>query len=51
MRDAALLRTGVFGSMITPRCCITPALVAPLVAVGLSAGMGWLDDRLLPALR
>ncbi len=50
MRDAALLRTGVIGSVITALCCFTPVLVVLLGAVGLSAAVGWLDVVLLPAL-
>jgi mercuric ion transport protein len=50
MRNAALLRTGVIGSMIVALCCFTPILVVLLGAVGLSALVGWLDVVLLPAL-
>ena len=50
MRDAALLRAGILGSVIAALCCFTPVLVVLLGAVGLSALVGWLDVVLLPAL-
>ena len=50
MRDAAVLRTGIIGSVIAALCCFTPILVVLLGAVGLSALVGWLDVVLLPAL-
>lgn len=50
MRDAALLRTGLIGSVIAALCCFTPILVVLLGAVGLSAVVGWLDYVLLPPL-
>jgi mercuric ion transport protein len=49
MTDAALLRTGIIGSVIAALCCFTPVLVILLGAVGLSALVGWLDYVLLPA--
>ncbi|MEK0081892.1 mercury resistance system transport protein MerF [Benzoatithermus flavus] len=50
MTDAALLCTGILGSVIAAPCCFTPVLVALLGAVGLSASVGWLDVAPLPAL-
>ena len=50
VRDGALLRTGVIGSVIVALCCFTPILAVLLGAVGLSALVGWLDVVLLPAL-
>ena len=50
MNDRSLLRTGVIGTVIAAVCCVTPALVMLLAAVGLSAGLGWLDYILFPAL-
>ncbi len=50
MDDKKLLRTGIVGSVVTTLCCVTPMLVIPLVAVGLSAWVGWLDYVLFPAL-
>ena len=50
MKDKALLRTGIIGALVTALCCVTPMLVIPLVAIGLSAWVGWLDYVLFPAL-
>lgn len=50
MRNQALLRTGLIGTVIAAVCCFTPLLVILLGAVGLSAALGWLDYVLLPAL-
>jgi mercuric ion transport protein len=50
MNDKALLRTGIIGAVVTALCCVTPILVIPLVAIGLSAWVGWLDYVLFPAL-
>ena len=50
MNDRTLLRTGVVGSVVTALCCLTPALVLVLGALGVSAWLGWLDRVLLPAL-
>jgi mercuric ion transport protein len=50
MNDRTLLRTGVVGSVVTALCCLTPALVLVLGALGVSAWLGWLDRILLPAL-
>lgn len=46
----ALLTTGVVGSLAVLLCCVTPALVVLLGALGLSAWLGWLDYVLIPAL-
>jgi mercuric ion transport protein len=37
MKDRAILRTGISGSVITAICCFTPALVILLGVVGLSS--------------
>ena len=50
MRNAAVLRTAIIGSVIAALCCFTPILVVLLGAVGLSALVGWPDVVLLPAL-
>lgn len=50
MRNQALLRTGLIGTVIAAVCCFTPLLVILLGAVGLSAALGWLDYVLVPAL-
>lgn len=50
MKDRAILRTGIIGSVIAVICCFTPLLVIVLGAVGLSAWLGWLDYVLFPAL-
>jgi mercuric ion transport protein len=50
MRNQALLRTGLIGTVIAAVCCFTPLLVILLGAVGLSAALGWLDYVLFPAL-
>lgn len=50
MKDRAILRTGIVGSVIAAICCFTPFLVILLGAVGLSAWLGWLDYVLFPAL-
>jgi mercuric ion transport protein len=50
MKDRAILRTGIVGSVIAAICCFTPFLVIVLGAVGLSAWLGWLDYVLFPAL-
>ena len=50
MTGKGLLLTGAAGSAIAEICCFTPALVILLGAVGLSAGLAWLDYVLLPAL-
>ncbi|MDH3597263.1 MAG: mercury resistance system transport protein MerF [Rhodospirillales bacterium] len=50
MNDKKLLRTGIIGAAVTALCCVTPMLVIPLVAIGLSAWVGWLDYVLFPAL-
>ena len=50
MRTTKLLRVGAIGTVITAICCFTPALVIIVVAIGLSAVVGWLDYVLYPAL-
>lgn len=50
MKDAAILKTGIIGSVVAAICCFTPALVILLGAVGLSAWLGWIDYVLFPAL-
>ncbi len=45
-----MLKVGIIGTVITAICCLTPALVILLGAVGLSALAGWLDYVLIPAL-
>lgn len=50
MKDAAILKTGIIGSIVAAICCFTPVLVILLGAVGLSAWLGWIDYVLFPAL-
>ena len=50
MRRAALLKTGITGTIVSAVCCFTPLLVILLGAVGLSAALGYLDFVLLPSL-
>jgi mercuric ion transport protein len=50
MTDKGLFCAGAAGSAIAAICCVTPALVLLLGAVGLSAWLAWLDYVLLPAL-
>lgn len=50
MTDKGLLRVGIIGTVVAALCCFTPVLTVLLVAVGLSAAIGWLDYVLLPAL-
>lgn len=50
MTDAALLKTGIIGSLIAALCCFTPVLVLLLGAIGLSGLVPALDFVLLPAL-
>ena len=50
MNSRTLLRTGVAGTVVSALCCATPALVILLGAVGLSAGVGWLDYAVMAAL-
>lgn len=45
-----LITTGIFGSLIAMICCLTPALVVLLSALGLAALIGYLDFVLLPAM-
>ena len=50
MRDRAILRAGLIGTVIAALCCFTPVLVVLLGIVGFSALTGYLDLVLLPAL-
>lgn len=50
MNEKTLLRTGVIGSVVAAICCVTPALVVLVTAVGLSAVVAYLDYVLFPAL-
>ena len=50
MKDSALIRTGILGTVVAALCCFTPLLVILLGAVGLSAITGYLDLVLIPAL-
>jgi mercuric ion transport protein len=50
MKDRALLKIGLTGSIVAAVCCFTPALVVLFGAVGLTAWVGWLDFVLFPAL-
>ncbi len=50
MTNKKLLCTGATGTVITAICCVTPVLALLLVAVGLSAWLGWIDYVLFPAL-
>jgi mercuric ion transport protein len=50
MRNQALLRTGLIGTVIAALCCFTPVLVILLGALGLSTALGWLDYLLFPVL-
>ncbi len=50
MNEKTLLRTGIIGTVVVALCCVTPALVVLVTAVGLSAVVGYLDYLLLPAL-
>jgi mercuric ion transport protein len=50
MTGKGLVCTGAAGSVIAAICCITPALVLLLGALGLSAWLAWLDYVLPPAL-
>lgn len=50
MADRKLLKVGLAGSAVAAICCLTPALVVLLGAVGLSALVGYLDYALLPVL-
>lgn len=50
MKDGALLKVGITGTVIAAICCFTPALVILLGVVGLSSLVGILDIVLLPTL-
>jgi mercuric ion transport protein len=50
MSDKGLVCTGAAGSAVAAICCFTATLVVLLGAVGLSAGLAWLDYVLFPAL-
>ena len=45
-----LITTGIVGSLLAVICCLTPALVVLLSALGLAALIGYLDYVLLPAM-
>lgn len=45
-----LLLTGIVGFVVSMLCCITPALVVLLAAIGIAGSLGWLDYILLPAM-
>jgi len=45
-----LITTGLIGGITAVICCVTPALVVLLSAIGLAAVIGYLDYVLLPAL-
>ena len=40
----------IVGLALSLLCCMTPALVVPLGAIGISAGLRWLDDVLFAAM-
>jgi mercuric ion transport protein len=50
MKDTALVKTGIAGSLIAAICCFTPVLALALGAAGLTAWLARLDYVLLPAL-
>jgi mercuric ion transport protein len=50
MRDTAIVKTGLAGSIVAAVCCLTPILVGLFGALGLTAWLGWLDYVLFPAL-
>ena len=50
MKDKAILRTGIVGTLVAALCCFTPVLVIALGIAGLSAWLGWLDYVLFPAM-
>ena len=50
MKDKAILKTGVIGTVVAAVCCFTPVLVIALGIAGLSAWLGWLDYVLFPAM-
>jgi mercuric ion transport protein len=50
VRERALLKGGMAGTVVMAVCCFTPALVLLLGAIGLSAWLAWLDYVLLPGL-
>jgi mercuric ion transport protein len=45
-----LLQFGIAGTLVLAVCCVTPALVVLLAALGLSAWFAWLDSLLIPLL-
>jgi mercuric ion transport protein len=45
-----LITTGIVCSILAVICCLTPALVVLLSALGLAALIGYLDYVLLPAM-
>ena len=50
MKNRALLRTGIIGTIVAALCCFTPVLVILFGAMGLAAWVGYLDYVLLPTL-
>ncbi len=50
MKGRGLFLTGLIGALVAAACCFTPALTLLLIAVGLSALVGWIDYVALPAL-
>jgi len=49
MKPETMAKTGIVGAAVAAVFCLTPALVAALGFLGLSAAAGWLDYVLLPA--
>ncbi len=50
MKSRTLLGAGIGGFAATALCCVTPALVIVLTALGFAVWVGWLDYVLLPAM-
>ena len=50
MKSGVMFWSGIVGTVVTAVCCFTPALVALLVPLGLSALLAWSDLVLLPLL-
>lgn len=50
MSNSNLLRTGLFGTVITALCCFTPLLAVMLTGLGLAWMLGYADYVLLPML-
>lgn len=45
-----IVRIGAVGAGLTAICCFTPVLAVGMAAVGVSAGVLWLDAVLVPLL-